>query len=536
MRRKISQLLHSANSVRQATGILVVTAAVSNVLGLVRNTVIAKNIPLGLQDNFWSAFVLPDIIFNVLIFGAISSAFIPLFRGLLVKKDEETAWQMAGSFLVRMTALVVILAAVLFVTMPGLVHLIFPSIAADSTHEVILLSRILLLQTILMGWSYIIGGILNAKQRFVAYSLSPILYNTAIIVGALLAPYSHGHAVTVLIWSVVAGAVLHLLIQIPSVIALGFRWRYLNIRPNEFSREILLLMTPRSIALGITSINTVLFAAIARNLMLPGALSIYRLVESFQTAPIAIFANAVAVALFPTLTEHASREDWKQFSASLVKAIRFILFTLIPSTVLFIVLRAQIIRLYIGLGPSTDWSETIRAINVFGWFAIGMLPAGLVSVFARSFYALKNTVIPMFAAAFTLVFGATTAYFLASTTSLDATGLAIATTAAAMVQAILLYLAYIRIVRHALPEQEITATALWTMVASLGMGEAMWLTLKGVDWLYIHTATTLSTRTILGLFIQTGTALIVGLIVFAGIATLFLKEEIQWLKSRRKLT
>ena len=534
MRRKIANLLNSANSVRQATGILVVTAAVSNVLGLVRNTVIAKNIPLGLQDNFWSAFILPDIIFNILIFGAISSAFIPLFRGLLVKRDEDTAWEMAGAFMVRMTGLVMLLAVILFFTLPRLSQLIFPSIPTDSLREVVLLSRILLIQTILMGWSYIVGGILNAKQRFVAYSLSPIMYNTAIIVGALLAPYYKGQAVTVLIWSVVVGALLHLMIQLPSLFTLGFRWRYLNIRPNEFTREIVALMTPRSIALGITSVNTVIFAAIARNLMLPGALSIYRLVESFQTAPIAIFANAVAVALFPTLTEHASRQDWTKFSDALVKAIRFVMFTLIPSTVLFIVLRAQIIRLYIGLGSSTDWSETISAINVFGWMAIGMLPSGLIAVFARSFYALKNTVIPMLAAAFTLVFGATTAYFLAVTTSLDVTGLAIATTAAAMVQVIILYIAYIRIVKRHLPEGEITLTATRTAIASLGMAEAMWLTLKLVDWLYNHTATTLTTRTILGLFLQTGAALVVGLVVFAFIASLFLKEEIGWLRSRRK--
>lgn len=534
MRRKISNLLNSANSVRQATGILVVTAAVSNVLGLVRNTVIAKNIPLGLQDNFWSAFVLPDIIFNVLIFGAISSAFIPLFRGLLVKKNDDTAWQMAGSFLVRMTALVMLLAIILFGAMPNLVQLIFPVISPESMREVVLLSRILLVQTILMGWSYIVGGILNAKQRFVAYSLSPILYNTAIIIGALLAPYSNGHAVTVLIWSVVVGALLHLIIQLPSLFMLGFRWRYLNIRPNEFTQEIIKLMAPRSIALGITSLNTVIFASIARNLMLPGALSTYRLVESFQTAPIAIFANAVAVALFPTLTEHASRQDWPKFSAALVKAIRFIMFTLIPSTMLFIILRAQIIRLYIGLGPSIDWSETIRAINVFGWFAIGILPAGLVAVFSRSFYALKNTVIPMFAAAFTLVFGATTAYFLAVTTGLDATGLAIATTAAAIVQAVMLYIAYIRIVKRHLPEQEITTTAAFTTLASVGMAEAMWLTLKGVDWLYRHTDT-LTTRTIIGLFVQTGTAVIIGLLVFAALSSIFLKEEVGWLRSHRKI-
>lgn len=535
MRRRIANLLNSANTVRQATGILVATAAVSNVLGLVRNTVIAKNIPLALQDNFWSAFLLPDIIFNVLIFGAISSAFIPLFRGLVVKDDESAAWDMAGSFLVKMTGVVLVLALLLFAFLPQLSHLLFPSISAESTASVVRLSRILLIQTVFMGWSYIVGGILNAKQRFVAYSLSPILYNASIITGALLAPYVNGQAVNVLIWSVVVGAVLHLLIQVPSLFSLGFRWRYLNIRPNEFTKEILVLMAPRSLALGINSLNSILFASIARNLMLPGALSIYKLVESFQTAPIAIFANAVAVALFPTLTEHASKEDWPKFTAALVKAIRFILFTIIPSTVIFIVLRAQIIRLYIGLGSEIGWQETIAAINVFGWFAIGMLPASLVAVFARSFYALRNTIVPMLVAGFTLIFGVTTAYYLAVTTSLDVTGLAIATTAASLVQAILLYLAYIRVVKRSLPEIGMAKTAGWTTFASIGLGGSIWLALKGIDQLYKsinHPA--LSTHTIIGLFLQTSVALVIGLLVFWVAAKVLLPEEIKWLNKRGK--
>lgn len=533
MRRKIAQLLKTASSVRQAAGILVVTAFASNVLGLVRNTVIAKNIPLAIQDDFWSAFLIPDIIFNVLIFGAISSAFIPLFRGLIVNNKKDDAWELAGNFFAKMSILIVSLAIVLFFFMPQLTNLLFPTLIPSDITLVITLSRILLIQTILMGWSYIVGGILNAKKRFLAYSLSPLLYNASMITGAFLAPYvGPEKAVVVLIWSVVIGALLHLLIQIPSVIAVGFRLRHLNLRPNQLIKEIMILMTPRSISLGIISLNTVLFAAIARNLLEPGALSIYKLVESFQTAPIAIFANAIAVALFPTLSEYAAKQDWQRFSSALIKAFRFVLFTLIPSTVLFIVLRAQIIRLYIGLGSEISWEDTIRAIEVFGWFAVGIVPTGLVAILARTFYALKNTIVPMFVAVFVLVFGVTTAYTLASNTGLDVTGLAIATTVTSLIQFILLYMAYLRVLKKPLPEGEILKTGWHTVLASLFMGSMIWWTLRFVDYIYINTDFGFTTRTIAGLFAQTTIALIVGLLAFILIARMFLKEELGWLKQK----
>lgn len=532
MRRRLSHLLQSANNLRQAAGILVVTALASNILGLVRNTVIAKNIPLPLQDDFWSAFLLPDLIFNVLIFGAISSAFIPLFRSLLVDGKNDAAWQLAGSFFAKTTAVVATLAGLLFVFMPPLTKLIFPTLPAADAGAVAGLSRILLLQTVLMGWSYIIGGILNARKRFFTYALSPILYNGAMIAGAFIAPAWPGQTVAVLIWSVVIGAALHLMIQLPSALAVGWRWRYLNWRANEFTREIVALMTPRSIALGITSLNTVILAAIARNLMLPGALSIYRLVESFQTAPISIFANAIAVALFPTLTEHAARADWPRFAAALIKAIRFVLFTLIPSTVIFIVLRAQIIRLYIGLSSEISWDDTIRAIEVFGWFAIGIVPAGLVALFARAYYALKNTLLPMYISAFTLVFGVATAYSLAVTTDLDAGALALATTAAALVQFILLYLAYLRLLKRPLPEAAMLRTATRTVWVSLAMGETIWWTLRWIHNFYVATPFGFTTRTVAGLFWQTALALAAGLFVFYWLARLLLREELSWLKYR----
>lgn len=534
MRRRIANLLNTANSLRQATGILVITALASNVLGLVRNTVVARNIPLAAQDDFWTAFVIPDTVFNVLIFGAIGAAFIPLFRGLLVTDKKDDAWELAGSFLARMSLLIVSLAILLFIFMPAVVHLLFAKVTGADSVLVISLSRILLIQTILMGWSYIVGGILNAKKRFLAYSLSPLFYNMAIIVGAFIAPRFGGdQAITVLIWSVVVGALLHLLIQIPSLLAVGWRFRYLNFRPNEYFREIVTLMTPRSIALGITSINAVVFTAIARNLLAPGSLSIYRLVEAFQTAPIAIFANAIAVAFFPTLTEHASKENWTEFGAALERGLRFTLFTLIPSTVIFIVLRAQIIRLYIGLGPNISWPETISAIQAFGWFSIGIVPAGLVSIFARGFYAVKNTILPMLIAIFTLIFGAITAYALSLATTFGASALTIASSAASLVQFIALYIAYVRLVRRPLPERAIVITGLKTAGVSFAMGLAMWLTLQAVHILYTETAIT-STRFVTGLFGQTLLAAIVGLSIFWLFARLWLREESDWLLTFRR--
>ena len=534
MRRKIARLLSSANSFKQAASILVVTSFASNILGLVRNTVISKNISLAQQDNFWSAFLLPDIVFNVLIFGAISSAFIPLFRGLLVKKKSNEAWQLAGNFLAKISVLVIILAAVLFIIMPQLTSIIFPTLIQKDLAEVILLSRILLIQTILIGWSYVVGGILNSKKRFLAYSMSPLLYNISMIVGAFLAPLYGGQAVQVLIWSVVVGAALHLLIQIPSLFAVGFKLKHINFSKNELTSEIIRLMAPRSISLGIISINAIVFASIARNVLEPGAFSIYRLVESFQTAPIAIFANAIAVAIFPILTEHAAREDWPKFTASLEKAIRFILFTLIPSTVIFIILRAQIIRLYIGLGSIITWEETISAIEVFGWFAIGIVPTGLVAILARSFYAMKNTMIPMLVALFQLLFAVSTAYALAVSTTFGASSLAIGSSAAVLVQFTILYMAYVHYVKKPLNELKIVKTGVMTALASAGMAGVMWWSLRLIHYLYETSPTGISTKVVEGLLLQFSVALIAGTITFYLLSLLWLKEELSWVKRIKK--
>lgn len=535
MKRGIARLLSSANSVRQATGLLIVSALGSNVLGLIRNTIIARNIPLGMQDNFWSAFLLPDFIFNVLIFGAISSAFIPLFRGLLVEKKDKDAWQLAGSFFGQLTLLTSILGLLLLIFMPSLIHVIFPRLAGSDAASVITLARWLLLQTLFFCWSYLIGGILNAKKRFTAYAISPLLYNLSIIVGALFAPRLGDRAIDGLIISVIIGAFLHLAIQIPSVIKVGWRARFITLKGTSYSREALLLMAPRSVSLGILSLNGLIMAAIARAMLDTGALSIYRLVEAFQTAPIAIFANAVAVALFPSLTEYAAKQDWPKYSQALEKAFRFILFTMIPATVIFIMLRAQIIRLYIGLGQEIGWDETIRAITLFGWFSIGMVPAGLVSILARAFYAFKNTWLPLIAAAISLLFGTATAYALAATTKLDVATLGIASTGASLVQFMLLYIAYLRLAKKPLNEAPILKTGWRTTYISVGLSATIWLSLNLVDRLYNTLALPgLTTHYIAGLVLQTLVALTLGGFFFWLAARTLLPEEWQWVRQFRR--
>lgn len=535
MRRAIARLLNSANSVRQATGILIASALMSNILGLVRNTVIARNIPLGLQDNFWSAFLLPDFVFNVLIFGAISSAFIPLFRGLLVEDKETDAWRLAGSFFGQLTALTAILSILMFIFMPQLIHLIFPRLTVMDAHSVTTLSRWLLVQTLLFCWSYLVGGILNARKRFTAYALAPLLYNLSIIAGAIIAPRFEGRAVDALIGAVIIGALLHLLIQIPSVIRVGFRLKQITIKGTTYSREALLLMAPRSLSLGILSLNGIVMAAIARALLEPGALSIYRLVEAFQTAPIAIFANAVAVALFPSLTEYAAKEDWPRYANALERAFRFILFTMIPSTIIFILLRAQIIRLYIGLGQEISWTETIRAIELFGWFSIGMVPTGLVSILARAFYAFKNTWLPLVAAGISVIFGSATAFALAANSTLDVSALGIAATAASLVQFMLLYIAYLRLAKKPINEGPILLTGLRTLLVSAGMAAGIWGTLHLVDTYYTNLALPgLTTRYVVGLGLQGLVALLIGLAIFWAAAKVLLPEEWRWLRNYRQ--
>ncbi len=386
---KIKNYFLGKNSLISAATILVVTTFLSNIFGLVRDRVFAEKITPDLLDTYFAAFRVPDFIFNILILGSVSAAFIPVFIDYL-EKDEKEAWQVAqinlNLILITMTGLAVILYAL----MPSIMPFIVPEFSPDKKQLTIEIARILMLQPIFFGVSYLLSGILNGMKRFLVYSFAPLIYTSTIILATLL--YADQFGVYALAWGVVIGSFLHMAIQFIVARSIGFK---LGINLN-FShpalKKIIRLMIPRSIGLGALQVNLLVFTAIASTLG-AGSVAIYNFADNIQTMPVAVFGLSFITAMFPTLSEKYAQKDLTAFAKLIWRGIRYILVILVPAGIGLILLRAEIIRLILGT-DLFNWQVTVEAANTLGFFALSLVTFAIASLLARAFYAAQDTLTP----------------------------------------------------------------------------------------------------------------------------------------------
>ncbi|MBI2263082.1 hypothetical protein HYU72_00310 [Candidatus Berkelbacteria bacterium] len=174
----IKGIFTKEDSLRSATWILVVTLLLSNILGFIRDRFLAQKIPTDLLDTYYAAFRLPDLVFNLLILGAIASAFIPVFSGFLVKKKDEEAFYVANAVLNFALVSLIFALCLLFVLMPFLVSLLVPAFSPEKQILTVKLARILLFSSLFFSISYILGGVLNSFRRFLSHSLAPLFWFT----------------------------------------------------------------------------------------------------------------------------------------------------------------------------------------------------------------------------------------------------------------------------------------------------------------------------------------------------------------------
>ncbi len=387
---RIKRLWHNEQGLEGAAGLLVITMLLSNALGFLRDLILANSLPLPILDTYYAAFRIPDFLFNLFILGAISSAFIPVFLDIKTKDGESAGWHLAHNLVHTALFVLLILGAVLVIFMPQILPLFVPGFAGDKFVQTVALARVLLLSPFFFAISYILGGVLNAHKKFFAYSLAPLVYNLAIIVGGFLTPR---FGVQGVVWAVVVGAIAHALIQVPALASLGYRYRFVFAPSDPNLRRVLRLMIPRSISLGMSQIVLIFFTRIG-SLLPVGTVSIFALTNNVQTTPTAVFAASIGTAVFPLLGAATSEKDPERYRTLLTHSLKGVLFYMIPSATLLWVLRAHVIRLYLALNHQT-WEDTIRAIHTFQWFILALPAQALILVLIRAFYARHDTRRPM---------------------------------------------------------------------------------------------------------------------------------------------
>jgi putative peptidoglycan lipid II flippase len=388
-----SKILHGETSGLTAAAVIIGAAALAaDVVGVLRDRALASTFGAGnALDAYYAAFRVPDFLYNLIIVGALSAGFIPVFTEYLQTRDKREAWKLAEQVLSVVGATMVVLCLLLALFAPLIVPLTVPGFSPDKVELTVRLARIMFLSPFFLGLSAVMGGILQSTRRFVAFSIAPVVYNLSIIFGALvLAPRMGVEGVA---WGVVLGAFLHFLVQASVALRLGLRRIPVPSLKAEGVMRILKLMAPRTAGLAVSQLNLVILLVFASTLS-AGSVAVFNLANNLQSFPVSIIGISYAVAAFPILAQAASRKDYAAFKDSLGNASRKICFFILPSMAVFFLLRAQIVRLALGTGVF-DWDATIRTATVLGIFLTSLIGQALVPLIARAFYALQNTRTPL---------------------------------------------------------------------------------------------------------------------------------------------
>jgi putative peptidoglycan lipid II flippase len=378
--------------IASAATLILIAYGLSRVLGAVRELVIANTFGTSHQlDDYRVAFGVPDLLFNLLLAGAISSAFIPVLSEHLAKKEFQRAREIGQRVLNAAVIILTVGAVVLFVIAPFYVSLIAFGYSARD-HEVITgLTRILLLQPIFLGAGGMVIGILTAYQRFFAQALAPLFYNGAIIVAA--AVFAPHFGVTALAVGVVVGALLHVGVQLPALWRTGWRparglgWN------DPGVRKVGRLMFPIALGLAAAQVNVFVDTVLGTSLP-PGRVAALRYADTVAQLPLGTFSQALAFVLFPFLARDAAVRAIDSIRHRTSLALRLNIFVLMPASVGLAILGVPIVAVLFQRGQFKAESvrETAYALT---FFSLGLAGQAATALLVRVFYALQDVMTPL---------------------------------------------------------------------------------------------------------------------------------------------
>lgn len=402
---------------------LIVSGAflISRVLGWVRLVVIGNVFgPSAELDAFFAAFRIPDLIFQLVAAGALSSALIPIVSGVLATDGEARAWRVISTVTNLMLVALLVMAVAVLVFADTLVPLFTGGFDAATMARTVELTRIMVLGPIFLALGAVATSVLNARGRFAAAAFAPIIYNLAVIGAALVLAPSMG-AVGLAI-GVVAGSMGHLLVQLPPLRAIGARIHASIDLSDAAARRALTLMAPRAIGLGASQITFVVVTALATTLGV-GAVTAFTIAFTLLQIPIGVIGVPLGVVLFPSLSREAALGGEEEFRRLLVRAVRLLIVAMIPVAAVAAILHIETVAVLFG-----GFSDNAIALTAATFLAFlpGLPAHALIAVLARAFYARQDTITPVLAAVTAVIVNTTLAVALVGPLGLPGVALAIA--------------------------------------------------------------------------------------------------------------
>lgn len=442
---KINQRL----TVKLAATILAGSTLLSSLLGFFRDRLLNSaympsengalaGYPVGL-DAYTAAFMVPDFMFAVLVSGALSVTFIPVFNERWVKGNKQSAWQISSS-MINFMALVTMIASVLIIIFadPLMKYLIAPGLSESGHALAVSMMRVIAVNPFIFAIASVIASIQQAVGRFMFCALAPMIYNIGIIIGTVW--FTNG--INLFGWQifdggimgvalgVVLGSFLQLIVSAVGLAGLGFDYNFKIYWRNRGFRKVLSLLPARSVDQGMDYVVSLVEVNLASRLA-DGTVRAYQQALTLHLMPINLIGVAISNAAFPKLTEHLGEGRDDLFQKDLRSLLRIIFWMALPVAVVIFFTRGYVVHFIRNGG-----NQLIAGI--LGCLVVAILFRTIYHMAARAFYARQDTKTPLYISIFSISLNIILAIVLSMVLKMGAYGLAWAQSTVAVLEVVIL--------------------------------------------------------------------------------------------------
>ena len=449
-----------------AAAIVMFAYIASRLTGLLRDIAISYRFGTSPEYGAYvAAMQVPDLVFQVVAGAAVASAFIPVYSRYLADDDPEEGWRLVSSLFTIGIAILLPLIVIVMIFTPQIMRIIVPDFQPQYQDLAANLARIVLFAPLFFTIGSFSTSLLNAHQRFFLAAIAPSCYNVGIIAGAIF--LSRWVGIYGLAIGALGGAICFLLVQIPGLRIVGFKFRPRLDFGHRGVVAVAKLMGPRTLGLMVTQLNFLVAIYLSSGIV--GGVPALRYAWTLTMLPLGIFAMAIGTAVFPSLAEQSATSAFEEMRQTMVNSLRFIFYLTIPASIGLIVLSSSVVRLIYQRGEF-DATSTALVAGALQFYAAGLIGMATIEILARAFYAMHDTWTPVktgtLGMTINLVLGITLVRFM------GLNGLALATAIASTVEATALFTMGRRRI-HGLEARPLFASAVLCFVGSIAMAAAV---------------------------------------------------------------
>ncbi len=509
------------SSILSAAVIITASVMLSSLTGLIGYRLLAAHFYNPTEkvqrqlDAYWVAFQPSDFVFQLLVIGALSAAFIPVFTKYK-QKNEQEAFDIASSVMnVVLAGFSIVAIAVMIFAEPIVRGMTGSQFTADQIAMAANMTRIMLLSQFFFAISNFLSGMIQSYQRFIIPAISPVVYNLGIIFGTVVLSQYFG--IYGPVYGTLIGAFLHMALQIPLALKLGFRYRPVVLWKNEGVRETFKLTAPRAVGVAIDLIEPYFMTFFITSIV--GAnLTIMRFAQRLMAIPIRVFGVPIGQAALPFLSQESGKGDEDRFRKLLVQSVHQVMFFAWPASVLLLVLRIPLVRFAFGT-KNFPWGDTVLTGKLVAILALSVAAQAVTHVLVRGLYALHDTKGPFWVSVVSMLLGVVLGAWVTYFTSYGLLGIAASMSASGWSEAVLLTILLHMKIKFQI--KEVFLPQFKMMCAAFLMACGLYFPLKALDLVIIDTTHTL------GLIVLTGTVSAIGMVAYFGLLWLMKLEELE---------